>query len=99
MTAPYVYGLSMINVAVPARFRGRVTALFMIAIGLITNAGGAAAVGFLSEHVFADQSKLNLALFCVWATALLIGAAVMMIGRSAYARMAAENDEDKVSDR
>jgi MFS family permease len=90
MTAPYIFGLSMINVAVPAQFRGRVTALFMIAIGLITNAGGAAAVGFLSEHVFADQSKLNLALFTVWITALAVGAIVMIAGRPAYERMVAD---------
>lgn len=87
MTAPYVFALSMVNVAIPAPFRGRITALFMIAVGLITNAGGTMMVGFLSDKVFADPSKLYLALFIVWICAIVIGAAIMAAAWSTYLRL------------
>ncbi|MET0369976.1 MAG: MFS transporter [Sphingobium sp.] len=55
-------GASAIQVATPPHLRGRVSALYLMSTALLGMTLGPAIVGFLTEHVYASDASIGLAL-------------------------------------
>lgn len=69
-------GAAVTQIATPSRLRGRVSALYVLTIGLIAMAGGPSLVGFISTGVLGDDRligvALALSLLCVLVPAIVL---------------------------
>lgn len=79
-------GPAVVQVVTPQHLRGRVSALYVLASGLIAMAGGPAFIGLVTDKVLGDEMKVGLSLvisvFCV----LLPAAALFAFGRASMRR-------------
>ena len=79
-------GPATVQVVTPAYLRGRVSALYVLASGLIAMAGGPAFIGLVTDKLWGDEMKVGLSLitsvFCV----LLPAALLFALGRASMRR-------------
>ncbi|ANI76507.1 Putative sialic acid transporter [Sphingobium sp. EP60837] len=79
-------GPATVQVVTPQYLRGRVSALYVLASGLIAMAGGPAFIGLVTDKVLGDEMKVGLSLvisiFCV----LLPAALLFAFGRASMRR-------------
>lgn len=80
-------GPATVQVVTPQYLRGRVSALYVLASGLIAMAGGPAFIGLVTDKVLGDEMKVGLSLvisvFCV----LLPAALLFTFGRASMRRV------------
>ena len=83
-------GASAVQVATPPHLRGRISALYLMSVALFGMTLGPAVVGFLTQHIFATDASIGLALAWTYGVLGPITALLFFIGlapmREAVAR-------------
>ena len=75
-------GPATVQVSTPAHLRGRVSALYVLASGLIAMAGGPAFIGIMTDMVMGDEMKLGYSLIASVLCVLLPAAILFALGRA-----------------
>jgi MFS family permease len=84
-------GPALVQMATPANLRGRISAIFVLCTGLISMGVGPTFVGFVTDHVFHDESKVGWSLVTTVCVLLPIAALTLSIGRNKLTAMIASN--------
>ena len=79
-------GPAVVQVLAPQALRGRVSAVYVLATGLIAMAGGPATVGFITDKVLGDERMVGVSLIATVAVVLVPAAALFALGRPAMRR-------------
>ncbi len=79
-------GPATVQVATPPHLRGRVSALYVLASGLIAMAGGPAFIGIMTTLVMQDEMKLGYSLIASIFCVLLPAALLFALGRGSMRR-------------
>lgn len=79
-------GPAMVQVATPQHLRGRVSALYVLASGLIAMAGGPAFIGVVTTLVIGDEMKVGWSLIASVLCVLLPAALLFALGRASMRR-------------
>jgi len=85
-------GPSTAQVVTPAYLRGRVSAIYVMATGLIAMAGGPAFIGLVTDKVLGDEKLVGLSLIISVFCLLLPAALLFACGRSSMRRAIAANN-------
>ncbi len=75
-------GPALVQIATPARLRGRVSALFVLVTGLVAMGLGPTMVGFVTDHVLRDEAKIGWSLIIVVSLVLPAAALIYNVGRT-----------------
>lgn len=86
-------GASAVQLVTPQHLRGRVSAIYLLAVGLIGMTAGPAIVGAMTDYVFADPDSLGLAMSITYVTVGALIAILFLIGMPAM-RKAVANPAD-----
>lgn len=78
----------------PNHLRGQVMAIHTITSSLLALTAGNFIVGFLTDNYFTGPEGVSYALACVFAVCGTASAALLLSGRKAFSKAAADNDED-----
>lgn len=73
-------GASAIQMVTPAAMRGRVSAIYLLVVSLVGMTLGPAAVGFLTDRVFADPTAIHLSLSAMFAVLGSIATIAFFLG-------------------
>ncbi|MGE0741202.1 MAG: MFS transporter [Hyphomonadaceae bacterium] len=84
-------GPALVQIATPAHLRGRISALYVVCTGLISMGLGPTTVGFITDHILHDESKVGLSLVASLLIVLPIAAVILSVGRSKLSGMIAAN--------
>lgn len=91
LLAPGIAGVACIADIAPNSLRAKVSALFTLMAGLITNTAGPFMVGLVTDQIFRDPAKVALSLLTVIAVCGTLGAILIFAGLRPYARVARQN--------
>lgn len=83
-------GPAVTQVVTPVSLRGRVSALYVLATGLIALAGGPSFIGFVTTHVFADEMAVGRSLIASVGCIVVPAALLFAYGRGAMRRATTE---------
>jgi MFS family permease len=75
---------AMLQDILPNRFKGQVTALYWLCVGIVGFGGGSTAIALVTDRVFADSSMLRYSLLSVAAPCLMVAFICALAGRSSY---------------
>ena len=84
-------GPSTAQVVSPPHLRGRISAIYVLATGLIAMAGGPAFVGLVTDHVLGDEKLVGVSLIISVIFILLPAALLFALGRASMRRAVAAN--------
>lgn len=79
-------GPAVVQVVTPQHLRGRVSALYVLASGLIAMAGGPAFIGIVTTLVIGDEMKVGYSLIASVLCVLLPAALLFALGRASMRR-------------
>jgi MFS family permease len=82
-------GPATVQVVTPQHLRGRVSALYVLATGLIAMAGGPAFIGLVTDKIFGDEMKVGMSLVVSIVCVLLPAALLFALGRASMRRATA----------
>ncbi|ATE63861.1 MFS transporter [Rhizorhabdus dicambivorans] len=85
-----VAGPTILQIATPPRFRGRVSGIYVVVATLLGTAIGPAAVGLVTDHVLGDEGRIGIAIAICSITFCLGATACFATGLSATRRIVAE---------
>jgi len=88
LLAPGIAAVSCVAEIAPNRLRAKVSALFTLLAGLITNTAGPFLVGFITDRVFGDPNAINLSLAAVMLICGSMGALMILGALPRYRRVA-----------
>ncbi|MFZ4746075.1 MAG: MFS transporter [Sphingomonas sp.] len=86
-------GASAVQVTTPPHLRGRVSAIYLLAVALIGMSFGPAVVGYLTEHVFGRPEAIGLALALTFGVLGPVVSVIFYIGRAPMRRAVAAVDQ------
>ncbi|WP_336962617.1 MFS transporter [Sphingobium aquiterrae] len=84
-------GPATAQVVTPQHLRGRVSAIYVLATGLIAMAGGPAFVGLVTDKVLGDEKLVGMSLIISVICVLLPAALLFALGRTSMRRAVAAN--------
>jgi len=80
ITVPFiVYGSAIIALLAPSRLRGQLLGLLMFVFNIVGFGGGPALVGFMTDHVFGDETLIGRSLMVVTVGGALLAFVAMRI--------------------
>jgi MFS family permease len=86
-------GPALVQMATPAYLRGRMSALYVVATGLIAVSFGPTTVAYVTDFVWRDEAKVGWSLITTVWVLLPVSAAVLSLGRHRLSGMLATRDE------
>lgn len=87
LLAPGIAGVSCIAEIAPNRLRAKVSALFTLLTGLVTNTAGPFMVGIVTDKIIGDPGKVAYSLLLVISVCGTVGAALIVAGLAPYGRV------------
>ncbi|BAV63717.1 MFS transporter [Sphingobium cloacae] len=84
-------GPATVQVVTPQHLRGRISALYVLASGLIAMAGGPAFIGLVTDKVLGDEMKVGTSLIISILCVLLPAALLFALGRRSMRRAHADH--------
>lgn len=82
---PTAAALTSLNEFTPNEFRGKVTSIYIMTLGLLGSGSGALVVALLTDHLFADESMIDVSLALVSVVGAGLGALVLFAGLKSFA--------------
>lgn len=83
-------GASAVQLVTPAHLRGRVSAVYLMAVSLFGMTAGPALVGYLTSHIFTDPQSINVAMAIAFGGVGLLVALLFAWGMPAMRRAVAQ---------
>ena len=84
VAVPYGVAAAALQIMVPSRMRGQLTAVYFFVQSLIGLGVGPTMVGFLTDHLFRNQQMLRYSLTITGTTAQLLAACLFLMALRPY---------------
>ena len=92
---PMTSGSVALQLATPSEFRGRISAIFLLVVALISQTLGPLNVALLSDNVFTDPSELGYSIALTSSVSLALAVGVLWSGMKAYSSHTTKLDEKR----